>query len=126
VKSASLDDLIAAYRDAAQTHGAATKSGDYKTGNKASDRIAAIYAELRRRGEDAQRELTRRGVAFTPPPAPEEPTPVGWPLWAVGAAVLTVLSVLVIAHGWGPRPAAVFVLPAALCLGMTVRRLMGR
>lgn len=57
MKSASLDDLIAAYRDAAQTHGAATKSGDYKTGNKASDRIAAIYAELRRRGEDAQREL---------------------------------------------------------------------
>jgi hypothetical protein len=57
LKKASLDELLAAYLDAATTHGAATESGDYKAGNKASDLIAAIYAELRRRGEDAQRSL---------------------------------------------------------------------
>lgn len=41
------------YEEAARTHGAATGSGDYRTGNKASDLLAAIYSELRRRGEDA-------------------------------------------------------------------------
>jgi len=57
VKKVSLDELLAAYRDAATTHGTAMKSGDYKAGNKAADLIAAIYSELRRRGEDAQRAL---------------------------------------------------------------------
>lgn len=57
VKKASLEELLAAYQDAARTHGAAKESGDYKAGNKAADLIATIYAELRRRGEDAQRAL---------------------------------------------------------------------
>jgi hypothetical protein len=57
VKKASLDELLAAYKDAARTHAAATESGDYKAGNKAADLLAAIYSELRRRGEDAQRAL---------------------------------------------------------------------
>lgn len=57
IKKASLDDLLAAYEDAARTHGAATESGDYKAGNKAADLVAAIYSELRNRGEDAQRTL---------------------------------------------------------------------
>jgi hypothetical protein len=57
MKKASLDELLAAYRDAARTHGAVTESGDYKVGNKAADLITAIYSELRRRGPDAQRAL---------------------------------------------------------------------
>ena len=57
MKTANVDELLAAYVEAATTHGVATDTGDYKAGNKASDLIAAIYAELRRRGEDAQRSL---------------------------------------------------------------------
>lgn len=54
VHKADLGELIAAYSEAARTQGDATETGDYKTGNKASDLIAAIYAELRRRGRDSQ------------------------------------------------------------------------
>lgn len=76
--------------------------------------------------EDAQRELERRGVPFTPPPPREPPTPIGWPVWALGVVVLGGVAAFVIANGWGPRSAGVFVLPAAACLGMMIRRLMGR
>jgi hypothetical protein len=54
VQKAELVELIAAYSEAARTQGAATETGDYKTGNKASDLLAAIYSELRRRGREAQ------------------------------------------------------------------------
>lgn len=57
VKKAELAELINAYSESAKIQGEATESGDYKTGNKASDLISAIYSELRRRGPDAQRAL---------------------------------------------------------------------
>ena len=57
MEKATLDELIAAYRDAALTQGEATESGDYKAGNKASELLTAIYAELHRRGDEAQRAL---------------------------------------------------------------------
>ncbi len=37
--------------------GAATETGDYKKGNKASDLLTKIYAELRHRGLESQRAL---------------------------------------------------------------------
>jgi len=57
IKRASLGELLDAYAQAASVHGRATETGDYKTGNRAADRVAAIYAELRARGPDAQRSL---------------------------------------------------------------------
>ena len=57
IKKAELNELIRAYSEAAKVQGQATESGDYTTGNKASDLISAIYSELRRRGSDAQSAL---------------------------------------------------------------------
>ena len=57
VKKATLEQLLVAYKEAARVHGAATESGDYRSGNKAAELITAIYSELRQRGESAQREL---------------------------------------------------------------------
>jgi len=57
INKAELVDLIKAYSEAAKIQGQATENGDYKTGNKASDLIAAIYSELRNRGIEAQRAL---------------------------------------------------------------------
>lgn len=57
VKQASLQELLAAYKDAAREHGAVTESGDYNAANRAAGLLVAIYSELRRRGEDAQRAL---------------------------------------------------------------------
>ncbi|MFG0275815.1 MAG: DUF2019 domain-containing protein [Phycisphaerales bacterium] len=48
---------MADYKEAARLHGEFTESGDHKATNKAHDKIATIYAELRHRGEDAQRKL---------------------------------------------------------------------
>jgi hypothetical protein len=45
------------YREAAVQHGTATENGDYRTANRRHDLIAGVYRELRRRGDDAQREL---------------------------------------------------------------------
>ena len=49
--------LVEMYRDAAKQHGEATETGDHKTANKSADLISEVYAELRRRGADAQRTL---------------------------------------------------------------------
>lgn len=54
IKKAEIKELIQAYSEAASIQGMATESGDYKTGNKASDLLSAIYSELRRRGNGAQ------------------------------------------------------------------------
>jgi len=56
-KSASLDELLLAYRDAAKIHGAATESGEYKAGNKVFPVLNIVYSELRSRGDDARRAL---------------------------------------------------------------------
>ena len=57
IKKAELEELIKAYSEAAKIQGESTENGDYKTGNKASDLLSAIYAELKRRGHDAQAAL---------------------------------------------------------------------
>jgi hypothetical protein len=49
--------LVEAYREAARHHGEATEAGNHKAANKAAERIAAIYSELRRRGRDALAKL---------------------------------------------------------------------
>jgi hypothetical protein len=54
VSKADLADLIVAYTEEARIQGNATEAGDYKRGNKASDLLAAIYSELRRRGRESQ------------------------------------------------------------------------
>jgi hypothetical protein len=54
LRNAELSELIAAYSEAAQIEGQAIESGDFRTENKASDLLAAIYSELRRRGREAQ------------------------------------------------------------------------
>lgn len=46
-------ELVDAYRTAAAEHRDSTVAGDYRRANKAHDRIAAIYAELRGRDERA-------------------------------------------------------------------------
>lgn len=46
-------ELVDAYRIAATEHRDATLAGNYRRANKAHDRIAAIYAELRGRDERA-------------------------------------------------------------------------
>jgi hypothetical protein len=53
--TASVTELLDAYRDAAARHGEATEKGDYKVANKMADIVATVYAELRRRG--AREEL---------------------------------------------------------------------
>ena len=59
ILKAELGELVAAYSEAASMQGAATETGDYKSGNKASDLLAAIYSELRRRGRESQCALLR-------------------------------------------------------------------
>jgi hypothetical protein len=54
VHKAELGALISAYSEAAKVQAAATETGDYKTGNTASELLAAIYSELRRRGRESQ------------------------------------------------------------------------
>ena len=50
-------ELVKAYANAAVAHRQASWGGDYKRANKEYDTIAAIYRELRERGESAQRLL---------------------------------------------------------------------
>jgi hypothetical protein len=57
VSNADTVHLVEAYRNAAKLHGEATDTGDHRAANKSAELIAAIYAELRRRGTAAQREL---------------------------------------------------------------------
>jgi hypothetical protein len=57
IRQANIAQLVAAYREAAQTQGLATESGDYKVGNKASDLLAKIYSEIRSRGRESQHAL---------------------------------------------------------------------
>ena len=66
IRIAELESLIDRYIDAARQHGEATERGDWRTANAAAASIAAIYAELRRRGPDAQRQLLR--LLFDPSP----------------------------------------------------------
>lgn len=58
--------LVSAYREAATQHGDAIARGDHKVANKAADRIASIYAELRQRGPEAQYQLIPLLVDPTP------------------------------------------------------------
>jgi hypothetical protein len=55
--TASLAELIDAYRVAAASHGVATEGDDYEQANEMADRVANIYSELRRRGPTAQTNL---------------------------------------------------------------------
>jgi len=70
-------ELVAAYRDAAEKHGAATESADHKNANKTADVFAGVYSELRRRGIESQRLL----VALLTSPSP------GVRLWAASHAL---------------------------------------
>jgi hypothetical protein len=71
IRSADLKSLIDRYRDAARQHGEATERGTSGTANRSAETIAAIYAELRRRGPDAQLQLLQ--LLFDPSPGV-----VGW------------------------------------------------
>jgi Domain of unknown function (DUF2019) len=49
--------LVELYRTAAEAHAEAIQRGDHVDANAAADRIAAIYAELKRRGIEHQSKL---------------------------------------------------------------------
>ena len=66
VPHAGVAQLISAYQEAARQHGDASEDGDYKTANKSAGLIAAIYAELRRQGLAAQKELLSLLASPTP------------------------------------------------------------
>lgn len=51
------DELIRLYEKAAAEHSQANRRGDFKAGNPAADRVAAIYKVIRSRGLDHQRML---------------------------------------------------------------------
>jgi len=53
----SVEELIRRYADAAREHAAASESGDFRTANRAHDRITRIHHVLYERGAAAQREL---------------------------------------------------------------------
>jgi hypothetical protein len=55
--SATVEDLIEAYRQAAAAHWRATLDGDSKTVNRHYDIIASVYRELRTRGRSGQSAL---------------------------------------------------------------------
>lgn len=55
--TSGISQLINSYREAAVRHGDAIARGDHQSANRAANRIAAIYSELRRRGLEAQRQL---------------------------------------------------------------------
>jgi Domain of unknown function (DUF2019) len=57
IPSADEAQLIGAYRQAAKLHGQATERGDHEAANKSAELVAAVYAELRRRGGAAQAGL---------------------------------------------------------------------
>ena len=57
IATADAQALVAAYRAAAVAHGRATNDGDHRAANRHHDIVAAIYRELRKRGDSARREL---------------------------------------------------------------------
>ena len=57
IEASATTTLIEAYRAAAAAHGAATEKSDYRKANRHHDVVAAIYRELRTRGDAAQLEL---------------------------------------------------------------------
>jgi len=52
-----IDELVEIYKNAASAHRRASDVGDFRKGNKEFDVVAAVYRELRKRGESAQRAL---------------------------------------------------------------------
>lgn len=59
LSAASTDELVDAYRAAAELHGAHSIDGDYESANHQAELVAAVYRELRDRGLQAQRALLR-------------------------------------------------------------------
>ncbi len=59
LSTASTDELVDAYRTAAELHGAHSIDGDYESANHQAELVAAVYRELRDRGPEAQRALLR-------------------------------------------------------------------
>jgi hypothetical protein len=55
--SATVDELVAVYAEAAMAHARASGEGDHRRTNKQHDIVADAYRELRRRGSDAQNAL---------------------------------------------------------------------
>jgi hypothetical protein len=58
VRSATLDELVAAYVEAAADYGRLSDADDFRNSNLRADQIASIYRELRERGPQAQAALT--------------------------------------------------------------------
>jgi hypothetical protein len=54
---ATIEQLIATYRNAAASKDAAREAGDYRNGNVHARILADVYRELRRRGQAAQEAL---------------------------------------------------------------------
>jgi hypothetical protein len=50
--------IVALYRQTAIQHGAGTNSGDYRSTNKAADKLRELREQLREAGDDAQLALT--------------------------------------------------------------------
>lgn len=71
IPSTALGELVVMYTEAARVHATATESGDYKKANRAADLLAAIYAELRRRGQKSQ-------MALLPLLSHDDPGVRGW------------------------------------------------
>jgi hypothetical protein len=59
VSALSVDQLLEAYREAANSHGKATQVGNYRAANRAAKRLEACHAELVCRGRSAQEGLLR-------------------------------------------------------------------
>lgn len=57
LSSLGVPELVDAYRRSASRHGEATECGNHKQANIEGERIGKIYAELRRRGVDAQQSI---------------------------------------------------------------------
>jgi hypothetical protein len=57
LESATVEELVKAYEQAASSHREGMLSGDIKTANRAADMVAAVYRELRRRGGEARSSL---------------------------------------------------------------------
>lgn len=57
LQKAAIPELVSAYAEVARANGSASDDGDHKKANKAFDRIASIYTEVRRRGVEAQKAL---------------------------------------------------------------------
>jgi hypothetical protein len=51
LQKASLEELVHEYEQAAAAHGKALAAGSHRAANRAHDRLAAVYRELRRRAE---------------------------------------------------------------------------